>query len=172
MTFLDAARPGVMQPILLSRTAVHEAGHAVIARVVGLFCGEVSIIPDRPDEVGFSVIEDPRFGWRRGDGPRVKSAENFCISLYAGAEAERFFFGSAIMVHDGEDQRRALGALLWSGVKNGGMFGNEAWKRKEASLRRKSRQLVLRHASTIQRVAESLLIKKTLTGDEVADLMK
>ena len=30
----------------LRRTAIHEAGHAVIGRVLGLTCGEVTIVPD------------------------------------------------------------------------------------------------------------------------------
>lgn len=50
-------------------TAVHEAGHAVVGRVLGLDCGVVSIEINRTDrEAGHAIIADPSVtlsGWER-----------------------------------------------------------------------------------------------------------
>jgi hypothetical protein len=42
----------------LYHTAVHEAGHAIIARVLGMTCGDVSIEADH-DSAGHSITADP-----------------------------------------------------------------------------------------------------------------
>src|SRR4051812_13699357 len=41
-------------------TAIHEAGHAVIARVLTLACGGATIVPNFDDgAAGHSIIEEP-----------------------------------------------------------------------------------------------------------------
>ena len=42
----------------LLHIAVHEAGHAVIGRVLGMECGPVTIVPD-DDSLGHSITFDP-----------------------------------------------------------------------------------------------------------------
>lgn len=66
----------------------------------------VSIDPDTENDFGYAVIDDPRFSWERGDGPRRLAADAFCVALYAGAEAERIILGS-VEVGDGVDCDRA-----------------------------------------------------------------
>ena len=39
-------------------TAVHEAGHAVIGRILKQVCGSVTIVPDH-DSLGHSIAADP-----------------------------------------------------------------------------------------------------------------
>ena len=46
-------------------TAIHEAGHAVIGRVLGLLCGGATIIQDE-DSAGHAITNDPwaiLFAW-------------------------------------------------------------------------------------------------------------
>ncbi len=48
--------------------AYHEAGHAVVGRMLGLCCGKVAIVVDG-DDLGYAIIENPLQRWERGDGP-------------------------------------------------------------------------------------------------------
>src|SRR4051812_43460065 len=90
--------------------SIHEAGHAIVARVLGISAGEVSIKRDDGKTLGHSVFADPRFNWERGDGPKAKAANNFAIALYAGAEAERCIAQSD-EVGDGPDCESATACL-------------------------------------------------------------
>jgi hypothetical protein len=41
-------------------TKIHEAGHAVLGRALGLTCGSATIIPNKDeDEAGHAAIADP-----------------------------------------------------------------------------------------------------------------
>lgn len=41
-------------------TAIHEAGHAVIGRVLGMICGHATIIADEAEgEAGHTITADP-----------------------------------------------------------------------------------------------------------------
>ena len=47
-------------PDELRRAAYHEAGHAVVQRVVGMLCGSATIVPDHEEmTAGFAIIHDP-----------------------------------------------------------------------------------------------------------------
>ena len=91
-------------------TAYHEAGHAVIARVLDLTCGSATIIPNESDgEAGHSICADPwRTVWdwdqrvfaqvEHGIMPLkyrgVRAAlRGRIIAHMAGAEAERELLG-------------------------------------------------------------------------------
>ena len=75
-------------------TAIHEAGHAVIARVLGLVCGNVTIgVNYRTRTSGYGIIADPRVAndcWeQRGRYPPLEAAFRGRILAYmAGREAE------------------------------------------------------------------------------------
>ena len=154
------------------QTAVHEAGHAVIGRALGVTCHDVSIVPDRPSEdLGYSVMDDPRFSWERGDGPKRPLAEAFCIALYAGAEAERLILGTSD-VGDGVDCERATDCLTWAGVRGATFVGDDAYDSREAALRARARLEVMRRRAVIERVADALLIHGTLTGEQVDALLR
>jgi len=51
-------------------TAYHEAGHAVIARLLGLPCGKATTVGDNEEELGHAVVGDPIRTWEHGDGLR------------------------------------------------------------------------------------------------------
>ena len=131
-------------------TAVHEAGHAVIARVLGIPAGEVTIRPTQDHSLGHSVFADPRFDWRRGDGSKARAANAFAVALFAGAEAERILLESQV-VGGGVDQECATACLAWAGaVRSASFVGDEHFDRHEANLRKKSVELVLKYRPQIE----------------------
>ena len=53
------ARPRRRTPAAVRRTAYHEAGHAVTGRVLGLVCGDATIVPDFEEMVaGVAITRD------------------------------------------------------------------------------------------------------------------
>src|SRR5262245_12701176 len=90
----------------LLHTAVHEAGHGVIGRMLGMACGQVTIVPDH-DSAGHSITFDPWTTYELWE-ERGKYRGNEMHSIYvgriltlmAGAEAERKLLGRC---NGGED---------------------------------------------------------------------
>lgn len=153
---------------LPSALAIHEAGHAVIGRVVRGVVGGVTIIGDDEHEAGHAVADQPRLYWERGDGPKRVLAEGYCISCYAGAEAERIILGISASGLDCHDIALAEIHITWGGLARGAVFvGDDAYDRCEERLRRRTRLLVSTHRDAIIAVAEALEARKTLTRAEV-----
>jgi cell division protease FtsH len=150
---------------LKRRIAVHEAGHAVIGRALGLPVGQVTI-RENEDARGRAQISDPIATWRRGDGPRAKLANSFVVMLFAGGEAERILLRGPSEL-DGNDCRRATACLAEAGAVPGASVGDEHFDRHEASLRRRATTLVRQHRSRIEQLAEALVERETLTSLEV-----
>jgi ATP-dependent Zn protease len=147
------------------QTAIHEAGHAAIARVLGISAGEASIIPT-DDVLGYALFSNPTTQWRRGDGPKRPPAEAYCIALYAGREAESVIAENGL-VGDGGDIAQADYAMTWVGVPNARFVGDEEYDRYEQRLRAKARCLVLSHRCCIEAVAAELMASRKLSGDEI-----
>jgi hypothetical protein len=92
----------------LRQTAIHEAGHAVIARVLTLACGNATIVADH-ESAGHSITHDRYLiesEWnRRG---KVRDAGNALwygriIAFMAGVEAEIVMLGKT-SGGDGQDR--------------------------------------------------------------------
>ena len=135
------------------RTAVHEAGHAVIARVLTLASGPASIVAD-PESAGHAITADPNvtvYEWgRRGKvrfTPRPEMVGRV-LAYMAGAEAERVLLGKAGR-GDGEDRWQI--ALMLEDI---GPIDAEHY---EQRLRKMTRMLVRCHRERIKRVAAVLL---------------
>ncbi len=150
----------------LESTAYHEAGHAVVARVLGLTCGRVSIIAD-DDSAGHAIIADPwqtAGDWENRDRFRDarQAFRGTIIARMAGAEAERKFFGQC---RGGDDDDQYEIALLmdsrWTEIPA------DDWNQYEARLRAQTRRLVRRHRHTIEHVAKALQERGTLEAEEV-----
>jgi ATP-dependent Zn protease len=153
----------------LCHTAIHEAGHAVIQRVIGMICGEVSIVPNyKTMEGGYSTVAGPYVvldAWeRRGKlrGEQWRSIMRGRIMGYmAGREAEIIAFGN----HGGADGDDLLQITLMADDANISEADLER-------LRPKARGLLRRHWKKVDAVADALLGRKTLSGAKVDAIIK
>jgi ATP-dependent Zn protease len=152
-------------------TAYHEAGHAVIGRVLTLACAGATIKPDYDDgKAGHAITEDPYVcieEWsKRGkvrDNPEAVWHARI-MTYMAGAEAAEEILG--VTVHgDGEDRRQIT--LMAEEISR----GEACWKRLEPRLRAMTRMLVRRHRARIERVAEALLARTTLSAKQIDKLV-
>ncbi len=92
--------------------------------------------------------------------------EASCISLYAGAEAERVILGQQ-SDGDGFDSDKATSLIQIIGVPGANCVGDDAWEQYEARLRRRSNELVRIHKHRIERVATALEERGMLEAEEV-----
>jgi hypothetical protein len=151
-------------------TAVHEASHAVIGRVLTHPCGGATIVRDHvAGEAGHAIAADPwvcTYQWEmrgkvRGSGSAVWHSR--IISFMAGAEGELLLLG-ATRGGDGDDRYQI------------DLMANELdlepadWIRREARLRAITRALIRRHRTRVERVAEALLDQGTLGGEAIDSL--
>jgi ATP-dependent Zn protease len=154
-------------------TAFHEAGHAVIGRVLSRMpCGLVTIKPIEQELAGKAISAGPdeliTHWWDVGKLHReMRSAMCDRIMTYmAGAEAEIVILGRC----NGGDSydRRQIGLL----ARDSSDFTLlEFFDRYEPRMRRQTRRLVRHHRDKIERVAKALLERETLQPDEVKALM-
>jgi phage baseplate assembly protein W len=156
-----------------TETAYHEAGHAVIGRVLTLMCGEATIKPDyRSRAAGFSICQDPYaclYEWeKRGKVRDIEAVWHArIIWSMAGAEAQRELLGDPNPRGD-DDDRRQIGLMMEEVVDPD---NEKAWEKTEARLRAMTRMLVRRHRARIERVAKALLAKTTLSAEELDKLV-
>lgn len=151
------------------RTAIHEAGHAVVGRILTMLCGGASIRPDEEaGEAGHAITADPyavTAAWEQREKWR-----NFgtvwtgrILTVMAGAEAEIEILGSS-EGGDGDD-RYQITLMLHESLDETGH------EHREARLRRFARQIVRRHRNDIERVAAALEVHETLAGEEIDALL-
>ena len=134
--------------------AYHEAGHAVIGRVLNLPCGLATIIPD-DDSVGHSITGGPwdavaqwdSSGRWRGVDVAYRAR---IIAFMAGAEAEVECLGNC--PDEDHDDRWQITMML-----NSLLPANTDPLGCENRLRRVTRTLVRRHRGKIEAVAQKLL---------------
>jgi ATP-dependent Zn protease len=153
----------------LEATAYHEAGHAVIGRVLGLTCGHAAIKPDN-DSIGHIIIRDP---WqtiqdwedRQHFRDPASAFRGTIIARMAGREAELEIFGTQGDESEYQDDEMQIALLLQDA---------EPWgdpDRFKTRLRGKTRLLVRRHRPSIERIAHALLSRSVLTRDAVEAIM-
>jgi ATP-dependent Zn protease len=151
-------------------TAYHEAGHAVIGRVLALPCGAATIKPDFNNGIaGTSITPGPyvceaeleKRGKMRLHRDAIWHAR-IMVSM-AGAEAEIELLGSKAL-GDGED-RLEIQKIVSEFCRV------DFWNKLEPRLRAMTRMLVRRHKPRIERVAEALLAKTTLSAKALDKLV-
>jgi len=162
----------------LYATAVHEAGHAVIGRVLGFPCGRTSIKAKPGQYSGFSDIGQPGAAvkaWRQGGKRRsLAAAKRAKIIIYmAGGSAEEEFTGRR--TSDYRDVA-ASSALLVSLMdeddpNHQGLNRLFEGERLQRRLRRVAASLVRRHRERIEALARALLEKPVLADREIRDLI-
>jgi ATP-dependent Zn protease len=152
------------------RTAIHEAGHAVIGRVLGLECGKVTIVPDFREMTSGVATADGQWktceAWeKRGKYRDIASVyRGRIIMLMAGAEAEIVCTGrcGGGDTHD----RREIGLTMEEVA-----IPNDP-KRYERRLRAKTRALIRRHRRKVEHLAKTLLEHRTISGRKVDRLLR
>ena len=156
----------------LKNTAYHEAGHAVIARVLTLASGEATIKPNyRKRTAGHSITADPYACVREwGNRGKVRDLDAAVwhariITYMAGAETEAVLLGMDAI--GGGDDRLQIGKMAEELACGHDKF----WNRTEVRLRAMTRMLIRRHRDRIERVAKALLKKTTLTGRQLDKLV-
>jgi hypothetical protein len=155
-------------------TAYHEAGHAVIGRVLTLPCGDATIKRNYAEMAeGYSITPDPYAClWAWEERGKVRASDDAVwhariITLMAGAETERICLGLQ-PIGDGDDQYW-IWLMMEELVDANG--AEKVWVRKEARLRAMTRMLIRRHRDRIGRVAEALLAKTTASTEELDKLV-
>jgi len=152
-------------------TAVHEAGHAVIGRVLGLKCGKVTIVPDfREKTSGVATVHGQwktYEAWeKRGKYRDISSVyRGRIIMLMAGAEAEIVCTGRC---RGGDDHDRLQIAITMEEVA----IPNDDLQRYEQRLRIKTSALIRRHLRKIEHLAKALVEHRTISGRDVDRLLR
>jgi hypothetical protein len=159
-------------------TARHEAGHAVIARVLGLLGGSATIVANHLQESyggAESYLVETIWYWRNGGNKKLMLRSLACayrarvIMEMAGYEAELECLGRSRgrTGGDSEDCKEINERMLkiYPGM------GNEERFRRRNRLRRMTRLLVRRHRDKIERVACALLRHRTLSRKAINDLL-
>lgn len=144
-------------------TAYHEAGHAVIGRILGLRCGHVTIVADE-DSSGHAIAGTPEetyADWEREGKLRDLNSAlvGRILAHMAGAEAEVALLGKC-RGGDGDDRREI--ALMLATVGRSGH---------ERIMREKTAALVRRHRVLIEAVARALLAHETLTSEAISAMV-
>lgn len=162
-------------------TACHEAGHAVVGRVLGLGCGRVTIVPDATG-VGCATIKSPLAildlwdarGRCRYNGRDLRSVYRaYIMSLMAGREAAELCCGpGGSFVGDGDDIRQIETLIRRTYDRD-----RVIWLSPPVAdfrldrLRRAARALSIRHRDKIERVARALIERRTLSPEAIERMM-
>ena len=164
-------------------TAIHEAGHAVIGRVLDLACGGATIMPNEAEgEAGHAIFGDPYQSYGVWDDRYVTAAFNGklptiyrtlgmayrarIITLMAGAEAEAVICGRRA-VGDGDDRRQ----IEMMAASSDSEIPEDSWPHYEPRMRRQTRRLIRKHREQIERVASALVERETLTAEQIDELL-
>jgi len=155
-------------------TAVHEAGHAVIGRALGLLCGQASVVADG-DSAGHSIAAGPyEVAQRWEDRGKYRDHASVLLGrliyLVAGAEAEELIVGTCAG-GDGSDRQDCYETLTQFHLPPVDPDDAAAVDQYFGRLRRHTRALVRRHENTIRAVAETLQKRGTLSADELDAMM-
>jgi ATP-dependent Zn protease len=161
-------------------TAYHEAGHAVIGRVLGLLCGPATIVPDAGG-FGCATIKSPLAtldawdarGRCRCNGRDLTSVYRaYIMALMAGREAAELCFGpGGDFIGDSDDiqqietliHRYNLDREDWPSPRVGDFNFDR--------LRKATHGLCIRHREKIELVTQALIKCRTLSPEAIDTLM-
>ena len=152
-------------------TAIHEAGHAVIGRVLGFPCGGATIVPDaEKGTAGSAHVNTGHAAWDRWmDLGKARSEfvlfRAGIIVLLAGEEAEKQILGNNSDGYEGDYEHALHLSMEMSDVSL------DPEQRVFRRLQRQTARLVRKHRVKIERAGDALLDKHTLSSDEINALM-
>ena len=159
----------------LHRTAIHEAGHAVVAEVLAIGCTEVTNVPDWDEDVAGHILSSA------GDYAVLQAWEQrgihhhdwrcalraTALVLLAGAAAERELLGSSgAGLGAGDDLRRAGWAVDELTPAEGDVRATFA------RLERAAAVLVQRHRAAIATLADAVVEHRHLSGELLAQIIE
>lgn len=154
-------------------TAHHEAGHAVVAVVLGITIKQVSIAPNE-ESLGNCIHPDVcQFGYR-GAYSRRRIARDCIIVSYAGVEAEKIFDSKAEEWCSLEDEGNAFNLSREFSVLPRGCrcVGDEAHLEFLAKLQSEARRLVRKHWPAVEALADALIQKQRVSGEEASRIIE
>jgi hypothetical protein len=151
-------------------TAHHEAGHAVIARQLGLEVTSVTIIPDPvADTAGTCFSDDATYLAQYADlSTQLSAIEKDVVVYLAGPQAQSQYDGRPQELR-GSDLKMAK-ALVEMALEISGRDHSE-YNELFGQLSLETEILVSQYWSAIERVANGLLDFSTLNGTNVDDLI-
>jgi len=147
---------------LSKQTAFHEAGHAVFATLKGPGVEIVTIDPERVHEL--TGQRCPGYTQYKQSGPA--EADNVLGLTVAGLTAEALFVTDGV-VSSQEDDLKRLNDLLENQM---GLRG-EAKDREMLRIRFLSQQFAAENRVAIRTVAKALMERRTLTGEEINQVL-
>jgi ATP-dependent Zn protease len=148
--------------------AYHEAGHAVIARVLGMTCSAATIVPDYEKLEGGHVltnVERSVDDWdARGRIRHVSIFRARIMMLMAGRESEIEVFGKApdAWFGDEDDLREIDWTMDEANVPDRAFLDK---------MRTKTRGLVRRHRDAIAQVAAALIKHRSLDARQIDEIV-
>jgi hypothetical protein len=152
-----------------TKTAYHEAGHAVIGTVLGLKIGRVTIKPTRKTRgrvqtFRLSGSSLPEMSHPK-DRPLAYQWEAYALCMMAGKQVEHFAGFPDAGDGAGRDDLQ-IEKLLKQWVRSEKIDGMRD------RLERMTDRLVRRHYATIQQVARRLIAKETIDGCEIEEIVR
>jgi len=169
------------------RIAVHEAGHAIVAVATG--CGtveKVTILP-RGGALGVTLVTQPQDRMLH----LKTDMEKLIQMLLAGRNAEQAVFGEASSgaAHDLQECSRIAMAMVskYGFGLNGSLFHLDALQRELAGpyvkesidqakailekMNKACQQILAQHADALAALTQELLVKETVSGERVNELI-
>jgi ATP-dependent Zn protease len=136
----------------LLEIALHESGHSVIARALGLKCGRATMCDH--DGVARAYFKTSGHGI------------NGVIALLAGRAATEVILGFASDHGCSVDDAEAMELLIADGIR-------VPWyaRRVRQQCLDQARELIRQHRPAVEAVANALLERETLSGAEIDQLM-
>jgi len=165
----------------LDQAAIHEAGHAVADYVLGLRCESVELTHHEVEQVedhGQVMSANPQYGYKHDSKKAMNDTmRDASIACCAGLAAEHVICGVPLEV-DNLNARADFANIIdfeLRGMpipgKRRGCVGDEGtWNYIEKTLR-KARTLVPQHQDLIRKLADVLVERKKLSGEEVKLLL-
>jgi ATP-dependent Zn protease len=161
-------------------TAYHEAGHAVADLMLGFEFDSATIVPNA-EARSLGAVMGPHavFGYHgSGRRERARRVRDAIVAFYAGLAAEHVCCGVAFSFED-DAEHGAWGDhhKAWDLLRQHGdaprcrVVGDEAFCEELERLQRKAVQLVRRHRAAVDAVAQALLARNTMSGEEVRQIL-